>query len=165
MSSAMRKVNAITQIVRLRQVVRRWNSNSLMRRAGYTHFSDSDKPPARRTPPGSVAVYVGPERSRFVVPTRFLNLPVLVSLLNQAEEEFGYQAAGAITLPCEAGFFACIIHLLEKDEKSFHGLELNEFVEMVSATRFQSCDQSCKGSYLSPPAFCAVTPLLHKARV
>ncbi|KAL1566073.1 auxin-induced protein 6B-like [Salvia divinorum] len=121
----MNKVIGITQIVRLRQVVRSWKTRSLM-----TRFSEEPDGPNWHTPPGSVAVYVGLEHSRFVVPTRFLNYPAFVALLDQAEEEFGYQADGAISLPCETGFFRHVINLLEKDEKKFSSLELREFVEM-----------------------------------
>ncbi|KAG6386257.1 hypothetical protein SASPL_155149 [Salvia splendens] len=121
----MKKVIGITQIVRLRQVVRRWKTRSLMRR-----FSEEPDGLNQHTPPGSVAVYVGLERDRFVVPTRFLNYPVFVALLDQAEEEFGYQPNGAISLPCETGFFRHVINLLEKDEKTFHSLGLHEFVQM-----------------------------------
>ncbi|KAL1541458.1 auxin-responsive protein SAUR50-like [Salvia divinorum] len=181
MSSAMKKVNAINQIVRLRQVMRSWK--------GKSRYELADLNP--RTPSGSVAVYVGLERHRFVVPTRFLNFPVFVALLNQAEEEFGYQATGGIVLPCDAGFFGCIMDLLQKDEKNLHGLGLHEFVQMVSEARFrwpdQSCkqyavgskslqehsiklesrmtrmNQSCKRPYSSPTN--SVTPLLHKTRV
>ncbi|XP_057806493.1 protein SMALL AUXIN UP-REGULATED RNA 51-like [Salvia miltiorrhiza] len=165
MSSGMKKVNMISKIVRLKQVVTRWKSKSV-RGGGNNLFysssdSDYDEPagPNRRTPSGSVAVYVGPERRRFVIPTRFLNLPVFVALLNQAEEEFGYPPTGGLTLPCETVFFTNILRLLEKDEERFRGLGIDEFLQ----ASFDSYDRSsCKGP--SPPGR-AVTPLLQKTRV
>ncbi|XP_047970879.1 auxin-responsive protein SAUR50-like [Salvia hispanica] len=173
MSSAMKKMNAINQIVRLKQVMRSWKNKS--------RYEPADLNP--RTPSGSVAVYVGRERHRFVVPTRFLNFPVFVALLNQAEEEFGYQATGGIALPCDAGFFGCIMELLQKDEKNLHGLGLHEFVQMVAEARFRCkqvgsksvrghsikleprINQSCKRYYSSPPPPNSVTPLLQKTRI
>ncbi|KAH6807049.1 hypothetical protein C2S53_006288 [Perilla frutescens var. hirtella] len=165
MSSAIKKVNMISQIVRLKQVVTRWKSKSLRGSSSILFYTssddDSDEPAGanRRTPSGSVAVYVGAERRRFVIPTRFLNLPVFVALLNQAEEEFGYPATGALTLPCEAGFFSDILRLLDEDEGRFRGLGLDEFLQMASESYDRS---SCKES--SSPA-AAVTPLLQKTRV
>ncbi|KAL1532959.1 hypothetical protein AAHA92_32910 [Salvia divinorum] len=130
MSSSFKKVNMTTKIVRLKQVVTRWKSKSA--RGGTTTAysssdSDSDEPacPHRRTPSGYVAVYVGPERLRFVIPTRFLNLPVFVALLSQAQEEFGYPATGALTLPCETAFFSNILRLLDKDEEKFRALTID----------------------------------------
>ncbi|KAL0410314.1 UNVERIFIED_CONTAM: hypothetical protein Slati_3621100 [Sesamum latifolium] len=59
MAAAMKKVNMITQIVRLKQVVQRWKTKSLSRRSSLLYHSssssDSDEPTAskRRTPSGS----------------------------------------------------------------------------------------------------------------
>ncbi|KAL6508503.1 hypothetical protein OROHE_021636 [Orobanche hederae] len=169
MASAIKKVNMISQIVRLRQVVKRWKNKSLTRRSTlyYSSSSDPDEPADshRRTPSGSIAVYVGPQRRRFVIPTRFLNLPVFVSLLDQAEEEFGFQPSGGLALPCETGFFRDVLRFLEEDEEKFRGLGLDEFLRMVSEVDFESYDRSpCKKR--SSSASChAVTPLLHNARV
>lgn len=150
----------ITQIVRLRQVVQRWKTKSLSRRS-LSSSSDSDESasPKCRTPSGSLAVYVGPERTRFVIPTRFLNFPVFVAFLNQAEEEFGFQTTGGLVLPCEPGFFAEILRFLDDDEEKFCGLGLDDFLSIVSDV---GPDQlSCKESSSSY----AFAPLLHKTRV
>ncbi|KAK4432712.1 Auxin-induced protein X10A [Sesamum alatum] len=173
MASAIKKVNMITQIVRLRQVVRRWKSKSIRRRSVLCYSSspcssDPDEPAgsSRRTPSGSVAVYVGPERRRFVIPTRFLNLPVFVALLDEAEEEFGFQTTGGLALPCDAGFFISILRLLDEDEEKFGGLGVDEFLKMVSEVGLESFDQSsCKESSSSSASRHAFTPLLQKTRV
>ncbi|XP_076908794.1 auxin-responsive protein SAUR66-like [Bidens hawaiensis] len=81
------------------------------------------------TPRGSFAVYVGVERSRFVIPRRFINLPVFKSLLNQAEDEFGYPTGGFV-LPCDIVFFKKLLKVLEKDERRFSALDLDDFKEM-----------------------------------
>ncbi|KAA8522687.1 hypothetical protein F0562_009151 [Nyssa sinensis] len=129
MASTIKKVNNISQIVRFKQVMQRWKSMSLKRRSVISYSDDSDASSGsvsnRRIPSGSLAVYVGAERRRFVIPTRFLNLPVFVSLLNKAEEEFGFQSSGGLVLPCEVGFFRGVLQLLERDERRLAELELD----------------------------------------
>ncbi|KAL6521284.1 hypothetical protein OROGR_017853 [Orobanche gracilis] len=158
MASNVKKVNMIAQIVHLRQVVRRWKTKSLTRRR-----TNSDEPAGsnRKTPSGLLAIYVGPKRTRFVIPTRFLNLPIFVALLQQAEEEFGFQTTGGLALPCEPDFFSEILRFLEDDEKRFRLMGLDEFLNVISEVGFESINDpsSCKES--SSHAF---TPLLHKTR-
>jgi len=61
-----------------------------------------------RTPKGYFVVYVGPEMTRFVVPTYFLKNPLFQELLQNAADEFGFDSQEKIVLPC--------------DEISFHQL-------------------------------------------
>ncbi|KAI3664834.1 hypothetical protein L6452_43443 [Arctium lappa] len=108
-SSAMK---TDSQIVRLKKVVQRWR--------------------CRIPSVGSLAVYVDVERRRFLIPTRYLNLPVFVSLLNIAKEEFGFQTDGGLVLPCNVVFFNKLLNLLERDEPEFDALDLDDFSEMFS---------------------------------
>ncbi|KAL4590154.1 hypothetical protein LXL04_003075 [Taraxacum kok-saghyz] len=134
----MKRGNKISQIVRLKQVVQRWR---------------------RRIPSaGFLAVYVGAEHRRFVIPTRFLNLPVFVSLLNKAEEEFGFQTTGGLILPCDVVFFKELLNVLERDERVFGALDLDDFAEMFSDVTASSC----KNVTISDAH--SFTPLLQKAR-
>ncbi|KAK2971693.1 hypothetical protein RJ640_007731 [Escallonia rubra] len=161
MASAMKKVNKITQIVRLKQVMQRWRTTSL--RCPPLHLSHSSDdgsehgPNRPKTPSGSLAVYAGAERRRFVIPTRFLNLPVFVDLLDKAEEEFGYQNNGGLVLPCEAEFFAEILKFLVRDEQKFGGFGLDEFCSMFSDVGFGSCKDSSNACH-------GFAPLLQKTR-
>ncbi|XP_059637041.1 protein SMALL AUXIN UP-REGULATED RNA 51-like [Cornus florida] len=158
MSSAIKTVNKIIQIVRLKRVVQRWKNVTLNHRAilpPSDSDSSSDTRSTRPTPPGSLAVYVGAERCRFVIPTRFLKLPVFVSLLDKAEEEFGYQSDGGLVLPCEVGFFREVLKLLEKDEHRFGRLGLDDFLSVVSL-------DSCKDTNNASTGF---SPLLQKTSV
>ncbi|KAK3022334.1 hypothetical protein RJ639_047039 [Escallonia herrerae] len=166
MASALKKVNKITQIVRLKQVMQRWRSTSLRCRPLHLSHSSDDSddgsehgPNRPRTPSGSLAVYADAdaERRRFVIPTRFLNLPVLVDLLDKAEEEFGYQSNGGLVLPCEAEFFAEILKLLVRDEQKFGGFGLDEFCSMFSDVGFGSCKDSSNACH-------GFAPLLQKTR-
>ncbi|OVA19267.1 Auxin-induced protein [Macleaya cordata] len=152
--------NKIRKIVQLKQVMKRWKVMSLGRRSDSDSDSDSGSSTGsnRRIPSGFLAVYVGPERRRFVIPTRFLNLPIFVSLLKKAEEEFGYQSDGGLVLPCEVGFFKRVLKVLEKNEQRFRRLELDEFLKMFSEVGFDPCREgkdACHG----------FTPLLQKTRV
>ncbi|KAI9123964.1 hypothetical protein K1719_005264 [Acacia pycnantha] len=52
-------------------------------------------------PKGYLAVYVGEKMMRFVIPISYLNQPSFQELLNQAEEEFGFDhPMGGLTIPC-----------------------------------------------------------------
>lgn len=62
------------------------------------------------TPKGQVAVYVGGaepggESMRYVVPVVYFNHPLFGELLREAEEEFGFEHPGGITIPCAASRF------------------------------------------------------------
>ncbi|KAF5787708.1 putative small auxin-up RNA [Helianthus annuus] len=110
----MKETNRIRKIVRLKQLVQRWR---------------------RRIPPGgSFAVYVGDEHEhrQFVIPIRFINLPVFASLLNKAEEAFGFQTNSGLVLPCDAIFFEKLLKALERNERRFGALDLGDFTEMFS---------------------------------
>ncbi|XP_058113127.1 protein SMALL AUXIN UP-REGULATED RNA 51-like [Magnolia sinica] len=161
MASAIKKVEKIRQVVKLKQVMKRWKDISLGRRhviSDSDSDSDSDSTRHRRIPPGFLAVYVGPERRRFVIPTRFLNLPIFVALLKKAEEEYGFQACGGLVLPCDVGFFKGVLKILEKDEQRFRGFGLEEVLKLFSEVGFDSCKEgkaACHG----------FAPLLQKARV
>ncbi|KAK9048788.1 hypothetical protein SSX86_032245 [Deinandra increscens subsp. villosa] len=140
----MKSGNKISQIVRLKQVVQRWR---------------------RRIPSGgSLAVYVGAERRRFVIPTRFLNLPVFISLLNKAEEEFGFQISGGLVIPCDVVFFKKLLSVLERDERGFGALDLDDFAERFSDLAVDEySSSSCKNATISDGH--GFTPLLQKTEV
>ncbi|KAI4332779.1 hypothetical protein L6164_017660 [Bauhinia variegata] len=57
-------------------------------------------------PKGYLAVYVGEEMKRFIIPMSYLNQPLFQELLSQAEEEFGYDhPMGGVTIPCREHLF------------------------------------------------------------
>ncbi|KAF9603498.1 hypothetical protein IFM89_036771 [Coptis chinensis] len=58
-------------------------------------------------PKGHIAVYVGEsQRKRFVVPISYFNQPLFLDLLNQAEEEYGFNhPMGGLTIPCDEDTF------------------------------------------------------------
>ncbi|KAF3435827.1 hypothetical protein FNV43_RR22919 [Rhamnella rubrinervis] len=65
-------------------------------------------------PKGYFAVYVGEsQKKRLIIPISLLKEPSFQYLLNQAEEEFGYDyPMGGVTISChEDIFFSLISHL------------------------------------------------------
>ncbi|KAL6218408.1 hypothetical protein ACLB2K_011622 [Fragaria x ananassa] len=67
-------------------------------------------------PKGYFAVYVGKsQKKRFVIPISYLNEPLFLDLLSQAEEEFGYDhPMGGITIPCSEDAFINLTLLLSE---------------------------------------------------
>ncbi|WVZ24444.1 indole-3-acetic acid-induced protein ARG7-like [Vigna radiata var. radiata] len=144
-----KKVDKIRQIVRLKHLMSRWKQMSLRRRS-------EDSSSTRRPPSGFTFVYVGPERTRFAIPARFLNLPVFEGLLKQTEEQFGLRGNGGLVLPCQVPFFSNVVKFLHKDEHKYGKLSLQDFLNLVSDA---DLSDSCKENVV------VFTPLLQKAEV
>ncbi|XP_072967958.1 auxin-induced protein 15A-like [Typha angustifolia] len=67
----------------------------------------------KNVPKGHFPVYVGETKKRFVIPISYLGHPLLQSLLDRAEEEFGLDhAIGGIRVPCEEEVFTSMAFLL-----------------------------------------------------
>ncbi|KAM7254075.1 hypothetical protein ACFE04_031757 [Oxalis oulophora] len=60
-------------------------------------------------PRGSLAVYVGHEERRFVVPTSCLSMPEFKELMDSAAEEYGFEHQGGLHIPCEEEDFEEIL--------------------------------------------------------
>ncbi|KAL9377190.1 hypothetical protein Peur_031310 [Populus x canadensis] len=152
------KVNKICQIVRFKLFMHRWKLRSLGNKKSSHQESGSL---TKKTPPaGYLAVYVGMQEKRFLIPTRFLNLPVFVGLLKKTEEEFGFQCNGGLVLLCEVEFFEEVLRLLEKDETRFGKFGMEDFFKIVSCeVGFDSCKETTSSTSH------VFTPLLEKARV
>ncbi|KAL6651118.1 hypothetical protein ACP70R_010043 [Stipagrostis hirtigluma subsp. patula] len=94
---------------------------SLGWRAGGNRMLDGGE--AVTTPKGQVAVYVGGvapgESMRYVVPVVYFNHPMFGELLREAEEEFGFQQPGGITIPCPAARFEHAAALAAAGKKGF----------------------------------------------
>ncbi|XP_044485305.1 auxin-induced protein X15-like [Mangifera indica] len=99
------------QIIDFKHLIKCWKAITL---------SDSA---SNQVPSGFLAVYVGEARVKFLIPARFLNLPIFVHLLNIAGEEYGFKFSGGIVLPCDVGFFKQLLKFLEKNEKKYGSLE------------------------------------------
>lgn len=141
------KVTGIRQIVRLKEILQKWQSVTLSSKGNSdlqtddSHGSggispainrrlkkskavcDSDEEscqspePPPDVPKGYLAVYVGPELRRFIIPTSYLSHPVFKVLLEKAEEEFGFDHSGGLTIPCEIETFKYLLTCMESHHK------------------------------------------------
>ncbi|KAF8694952.1 hypothetical protein HU200_038061 [Digitaria exilis] len=66
---------------------------------------------------GCFTVCVGAGRQRFVVRTECVNHPLFRALLEEAEEAFGYAAAGPLALPCDADAFVRVLEQIQEEEE------------------------------------------------
>lgn len=143
------KVTGIRQIVRLKEILQKWQAVTLNSRGNsprsprageQTHggispainrrlmnassMCDSDEDgcqspePPLDVPKGYLAVYVGPELRRFIIPTSYLSHPLFKVLLEKVEEEFGFDHSGGLTIPCEIETFKYLLKCMENHKKS-----------------------------------------------
>ncbi|RDX78778.1 hypothetical protein CR513_40897, partial [Mucuna pruriens] len=125
------KLNGIRQIVRLKEMFQKWQTVTLGSKESNNHsdvshggispminkrltkivYCDSDEDscyspqPPHDVPKGYLAVYVGPELRRFIIPTSYLSHSLFKVLLEKAAEEFGFDQSGGLTIPCEIETF------------------------------------------------------------
>ncbi|KAG0453875.1 hypothetical protein HPP92_025179 [Vanilla planifolia] len=67
-------------------------------------------------PKGWISVWVGEEageQQRFFVPIRYLTHPLFVSLLKDAEEEYGFEQKGVIAIPCNVEHFQRVKDIID----------------------------------------------------
>ncbi|KAL9687981.1 hypothetical protein QQ045_032393 [Rhodiola kirilowii] len=140
------KVTGIWQIVRLKELVQKWQSVTLSpkpnsprdpskspssigipplvnrRLKGVMLTCDSDEETCHSpevlhdVPKGYLAVYVGPEHRRFIVPTGYLSHHLFKVLLEKAEEEYGFDHDGALTLPSDVETFKYLLKCMESHQ-------------------------------------------------
>ncbi|XP_022139237.1 auxin-responsive protein SAUR50 [Momordica charantia] len=136
-----KKSNKIREIVRLQQIIKKWrkmanSSKSASKISGTAPASASAGKSMKflkRTvsagregsgaavPKGYLAVSVGEEQKRFVIPTQYLGHPAFEILLREAEEEFGFQQTGVLRLPCEVSIFENVLKVVEKKNGDLFG--------------------------------------------
>ncbi|GLJ31383.1 hypothetical protein SUGI_0629740 [Cryptomeria japonica] len=76
-----------------------------------------DRPLSKLVPQGCVAIQVGQEHQRYVIPILYLSHPFITKLLVEAEKEFGYDQRGTLTLPCELDDFEQLKWLIDREKK------------------------------------------------
>lgn len=65
-------------------------------------------------PEGSLAVYVGHERRRFVIPIPYLTNGVFQALLAKSAEEFGFRCDGGLRIACTPDVFENLLRWLQQ---------------------------------------------------
>ncbi|GMH18115.1 hypothetical protein Nepgr_019956 [Nepenthes gracilis] len=157
------KVTGICQIGMLKELLQKWQAVTLNSRAhdDSAHqtsppggispdFSwrsknslvpcDSDEEdcqtpePPPDVPKGYLAVYVGEELRRFIIPTSYLSHHLFTLLLAKAEEEYGFDHNGALTIPCETETFKYLLKCIEiqQNADSHNGTHDNSAEESSS---------------------------------
>ncbi|KAK4759085.1 hypothetical protein SAY87_020386 [Trapa incisa] len=73
-------------------------------------------------PKGCLAILVGQgeDQKRFVIPVAHINHPRFLQLLKEAEEEFGFDQKGPITIPCHVEDFRSIRDLIDRESLPHH---------------------------------------------
>ncbi|XP_078448362.1 auxin-responsive protein SAUR50-like [Wolffia australiana] len=104
---AVKKSNKLAQAAVLKQILKRCSSLGRKQGGGY----DEESLPLD-VPKGHFAVYVGENRSRFIVPISILTHPEFQSLLRRAEEEFGFDHEMGLTLPCDEVVFRSLTSMI-----------------------------------------------------
>ncbi|PWA42490.1 small auxin-up RNA [Artemisia annua] len=69
-------------------------------------------------PKGYVVVMVGhedKERKRFIIPVLYMNHPLFMNLLKEAEEKFGFHHRGPINIPCHVREFSNVQGMILQD--------------------------------------------------
>ncbi|XP_057736907.1 protein SMALL AUXIN UP-REGULATED RNA 9-like [Arachis stenosperma] len=149
-----KKSNKIKDIVRLQQILKKWrrianssksSDNNNNNHSGSTSsksikflkrtlsLSERDKgSSSNAVPKGYLAVCVGLELKRFVIPTVYLGHQAFHMLLREAEEEFGFEQTGVLRIPCEVSVFESVLKMVEeKDKFSAHNCGLFSVEKMM----------------------------------
>ncbi|GAB2265014.1 hypothetical protein Dimus_000082 [Dionaea muscipula] len=78
-------------------------------------------------PKGCLAILVGHEGEekleRFIVPVIYINHPLFMELLKDAEEEYGFEHKGPITIPCHVEEFRNVQGLSPLNGGDYIGIE------------------------------------------
>lgn len=93
-------------------------SFNLLHRAHHHHNQGGGGGGGGKTPKGFIAIkagHMGEEQQRFVVPVVYLNHPLFMHLLKEAEEEYGFDQKGTITIPCRVEEFRYVQGLIDKE--------------------------------------------------
>jgi len=78
-------------------------------------------------PPGSLAVYVGDERHRFVIKAKILKHNVFRVVLAKSTEEFGYKHDGGLNIACDVAFFEHLMKLVETKSPILCHMNLQDY--------------------------------------
>ncbi|CAM8886848.1 hypothetical protein QQ045_026673 [Rhodiola kirilowii] len=129
-----KKSNKIADIVKLQRMLKKWrrladsskNSNAqddktenkgikfLKKTLSFNNIPSAAS--ADTVPKGCLAVCVGDEMKKYVIPTEYLSHQAFQVLLRDAEEEFGFQQEGVLRIPCEVDVFESVLKVMRKKE-------------------------------------------------
>ncbi|CAL9245459.1 unnamed protein product [Arabidopsis halleri] len=82
------------------------------------NVKSNSKQAIKDVPKGCLAIKVGSkeeEKQRFVVPVFYFNHPLFMQLLREAEEEYGFEQKGTITIPCHVEVFRYVQDMINRE--------------------------------------------------
>ncbi|CAN8253961.1 unnamed protein product [Cochlearia groenlandica] len=82
---------------------------------------NNNKQGIKDVPKGYLAIKVGSkeeEQQRFVVPVLYFNHPLFMQLLKEAEEEYGFEQKGTITIPCHVEEFNYVQDMITRERSA-----------------------------------------------
>lgn len=103
---AIRKSNKMSQKAVMKQIMKRCTRIGKRESLGIEEGIPLD------VPKGHFVVYVGENRNRYIVPISYLSKPEFQSLLQQAEEEFGFDHERGLSIPCEEEVFQYLLSMI-----------------------------------------------------
>lgn len=79
---------------------------------------ENNKKDMKDIPKGCLAILVGQgeEQQRFVIPVMYMNHPLFMQLLKEAEEEYGFDQKGPITIPCHVEQFRTVQGMIDREK-------------------------------------------------
>ncbi|KAJ8772501.1 hypothetical protein K2173_027678 [Erythroxylum novogranatense] len=106
-----------------------WNctrSQSSMQEEHHSHQGscrkkNDNKKSIKLTPEGCFSVYVGPQKQRFVMKTKYASHPLFRMLLEDAEMEYGYNSQGPLLLPCDVDLFYKVLSEIDNGDEVVSG--------------------------------------------
>ncbi|ESQ46427.1 hypothetical protein EUTSA_v10000345mg [Eutrema salsugineum] len=131
-----KKSNKIKEIVKLQQILKKWRKQANASKAANNNEDNNNSngggsksikflkrtlsfTDATAVPKGYLAVSVGLEKKRYTIPTEYLSHQAFLVLLREAEEEFGFQQAGVLRIPCEVSVFESILKIMEEKNQGY----------------------------------------------
>jgi len=120
----LKKMKPLTKLTR--KVKRDHHCENSYQKCLIDERSELGLSPTKKIPVGFFAVYVGEERERFIVPTRFLGHPLFKILLEKAHDEFGFEQKSGLVVPCSVSTFQEVVNAVESNHGRF---DMRKFFE------------------------------------
>ncbi|XP_020594870.1 auxin-induced protein 6B-like [Phalaenopsis equestris] len=112
--------NKITDTVALQQIFQKWKKFAITQKTKINQlkktfsFSETSSELNSNVPKGYFVLCVGTQMKRFRVPMEFLENKAFQVLLQEAEEEFGFQNEGVLRIPCDVAMFENVVKIVDK---------------------------------------------------
>lgn len=102
------KSNKVSQRAVIKQIMKRCTRILVKKES----FGEIEEGLPMDVPKGHFAVYVGENRTRYIVPISHLSNPQFQRLLQQAEEEFGFDHGTGLSIPCHEEVFEYLVSII-----------------------------------------------------